>query len=116
MRHGICLVVGFRRGRIRCSARNGAFKSIFQRTVSRVTGNLGTGTGAKPVEIETNRFLQLCGWLDPDPIVHGLAKSLFAAQVFLCRLDRDMTQKKLDLFQFAACGVTETGARSSEIV
>ena len=32
-------------------------------------------------------MFQLRGWFDPDLIVHGLTKPLFAPQVFLCRLD-----------------------------
>ena len=49
-------------------------------------------------------------------IVNSLAKPLFASQVFLGRLNRDMTQEKLNLFQLAASTVTEAGARSSEIM
>jgi hypothetical protein len=36
--------------------------------------------------------------------------SLFAAQVAFRRLDRNMTQKELDLFQLSSRGVAEAGA------
>ena|ERR1700683_4802208 len=70
----------------------------------------------QPNKINANPVLGLGSRFDPDLIVYSLAKPLFAPQVFLGRLDRDMTQQKLNLFQFAASTVTETGARSSEIM
>jgi hypothetical protein len=53
---------------------------------------------------------------DADPIVYRFTKSLFAAQRALRRLDRNMTQQELNLFEFTAGGMTEPGARSSQIV
>ena len=38
--------------------------------------------------------------LGPDPIIHSTTNPLFAAEVPLSRLDRDMAQNELDLFQF----------------
>jgi hypothetical protein len=43
--------------------------------------------------------------LDTDSIVDGGMDALFAAKISL-RLDRDVTQQKLDLFQFSPSGVT----------
>ena len=48
--------------------------------------------------------------------IHRLPQSLLAARVFLGRLHGNVTQQELDLFQFAARTVAETGARSSEIM
>ncbi len=52
-----------------------------------------------------DRALPLRSRLDTDPIVYSTANPLFAAEVALGRLDRDMAQKELDLFQFATCRV-----------
>jgi hypothetical protein len=40
LRHGISLFVGFWRGGILHSVRDGVFRSLFQQTVSRVTGKV----------------------------------------------------------------------------
>jgi hypothetical protein len=40
--------------------------------------------------------------LDTDLVVDGGAQLLFAPEVMLCGLDRDMTEQKLDLIQFPA--------------
>ena len=40
--------------------------------------------------------------LDADPVVDCAAQLLLAPEVTLLRLDRDMTEQKLDLIQFAA--------------
>jgi hypothetical protein len=42
------------------------------------------------------------GWFDSDAIVDRLPNSLLAAKVSLGRLSRDMSQKELDLLQFAS--------------
>jgi hypothetical protein len=52
----------------------------------------------------------------PNPIIHGVAKALFATQVPLCRLDRYMSQKKLNLLQFTAGRVAKTGASPAQVV
>jgi len=44
--------------------------------------------------------------LDTDSIVDGRTDALFAAKISLRRLDRDVTQQKLDLLQFSPSGVT----------
>src|SRR5271166_634857 len=38
---------------------------------------------------------------DADSIIHGLAESLFATQLLLCRLYRDVAKQELNLLQFA---------------
>jgi hypothetical protein len=40
--------------------------------------------------------------LDTDPVVDGAAQLLLAPKVTLRGLDRDATEEKLDLIQFAA--------------
>src|SRR5437867_938466 len=49
-------------------------------------------------------------------VVNGMTKSLFASQAALCCLHGYVPQQELYLFQFAACCVTEPGARPSQIV
>jgi photoprotection regulator FRP-like protein len=53
---------------------------------------------------------------DSDAIIHGFAESLLAAQIFLCGLNRDVTQQEVNLLRFATWIVTEAGAGSPEIV
>jgi hypothetical protein len=45
--------------------------------------------------------------LDTDPVVHGGSIALLAAKVSLGRLNRDVPWEELDLFQFAACCMTQ---------
>src|SRR5215471_16008559 len=54
--------------------------------------------------------------LKADFVVHCTSQPLFAAQISLRRLYRDVPQQKLDLFQLAASGMTEPGARAATIV
>ena len=49
----------------------------------------------------------------PDSIIHGVAEPLFAAQVSLRRLHRDMPQKKLNLLQLTACLMAKTGTSAA---
>ena len=51
---------------------------------------------------------------EPDLIINGVTEPLFAAQVSLCRLHRDMSKEKLYLHQLTAGLMTETGTRSGE--
>jgi len=53
---------------------------------------------------------------DSQSIVHGNSKFLFASEVALGRLDGHVTEQKLDLIQFAAHEVAETGAGAPQIV
>jgi len=48
--------------------------------------------------------------------VHGSAQILFAADVALCGLNGRMSQKELDLFQFAASGIAQTRASPPQVV
>jgi hypothetical protein len=43
---------------------------------------------------------------DADPVVNGGSNALLAAEVSLGCLNRDVSQQKLNPFQFAACGMT----------
>lgn len=54
--------------------------------------------------------------LDPDSIIDGFAESLLAAKISLSCLYRDVTQQKLDLFQFAAGEVAEPCAAPSKVM
>ena len=49
-------------------------------------------------------------------VIYGVAELLFAAQVALRCLHRNVTQKKLDVFQFAAGKMTQTSTRSAQIM
>ncbi|MCU1275226.1 MAG: hypothetical protein JWO48_2657 [Bryobacterales bacterium] len=49
-------------------------------------------------------------WLDTYVIVYCNPKLLLAAEVTLGRLNADVTEKNLDLLQFATGDVTQTGA------
>jgi hypothetical protein len=53
---------------------------------------------------------------DADAIVHRVPEPLFAAEIPLSRLDAHVAEQELDLFQLAASLVTQTRARSAEIV
>jgi hypothetical protein len=51
-----------------------------------------------------------------NPIVHRVAETLFAAQVPLRRLHRDVSQQELNLLQFTAGLMAKTGTRPTEVV
>jgi len=51
-----------------------------------------------------------------ESIVHGTGQILLAADVSLGGLDRGVPQQELDLFQFAARGVTQPCAGPPEVV
>ena len=53
---------------------------------------------------------------EPHRVVHGAPQLLRAAEIAFRRLNRDMPEEKLDLIEFAACEVTETGAGAPEVV
>ena len=48
--------------------------------------------------------------LNPDVVVHGSVDPLFTSEVSLCSLNRRMSEKELDLLQFATADVTELRA------
>ena len=51
--------------------------------------------------------------LQTDVIVDCIAETLLAPEVSLRRLDGDVTQQKLNLLQFAAGQMTETGTSTA---
>ena len=53
---------------------------------------------------------------DPDPIIDRVVEALFASEVSLSCLHRDMSQEELDLLKLTARLMTETGTGPAEIV
>jgi hypothetical protein len=53
--------------------------------------------------------------LNSDSVVDGRSDALLAPEVSLGGLDRDVTEKELDLFQFAAGSVPKTRVVSTQI-
>src|SRR2546428_303299 len=54
--------------------------------------------------------------LDSQSVIHGSPELLLASKVALCRPDGDVAEQKLDLTQFAARKVAETGAGAPQVV
>jgi len=54
--------------------------------------------------------------LDPNAIVHCVPDSLLAAEIFLSRLNRNVSKQKLNLLQFAASDMAKTGTRAAKIM
>ena len=65
---------------------------------------------------EPNLLSSRLVWLQSDPVIYRIAKSLLASQVAFGCLDRDVSQQKLNLLQFAAGLVAESGTCSSQVV
>jgi hypothetical protein len=55
-------------------------------------------------------------WFDSQSVVHRNPELLLASEVALSRLDRDVTEQELDLIQFAAREVAQSGARAPQVV
>jgi hypothetical protein len=55
-------------------------------------------------------------WLDPNAIVYSVPDSLLAAEIFLSRLNRNMSKQKLDLLQFASGNMAYTRTRAVQIM
>jgi hypothetical protein len=51
-----------------------------------------------------------------NPIIHRIAEALFATQVPLRRLHRDVPEKELNLLQFSTRLLAKTGANPAEVV
>jgi hypothetical protein len=51
-----------------------------------------------------------------DRIIYRILKALLAAQVAFSGFDGNVSEEKLDLFEFTSCLMTEAGTRSTEIV
>ena len=49
---------------------------------------------------------RICSGLEPDLVVDCLAQPLLAPEVTFRRFHRDVAEEKLNLFQFAAGGMT----------
>ena len=54
--------------------------------------------------------------LDADSVVYCSADPLFTAQIAFGRLDRNVSEKKLNLVQFPARRVTQLRTRAAEVV
>ena len=54
--------------------------------------------------------------LKADIVVHGIPQSLFAAQISFGRLDADVTEQELNLFEFSPGLVTQARACASKVV
>jgi hypothetical protein len=55
-------------------------------------------------------------WFKAHPVVDRFAEALFASEVSLCRLNRNMPEQEFNLFQLAACCMSQTSARPAEVV
>ena len=49
-------------------------------------------------------------WFDTDAIIDGATNALFAAEITLGGLHRDMSEQELNLLQLSSCGVAELRA------
>jgi hypothetical protein len=54
--------------------------------------------------------------LQTDVIIHGVPEPLFATEVPLGRLHRNVAEQELDLFQFTACLAAQPRTGPSQIV
>ena len=61
------------------------------------------------ISLDRKRTLRL----NADAVVYGSADPLFTAEESLCSLNRHVSEKELDLLQFATAGVTELRARAA---
>jgi len=55
-------------------------------------------------------------WLNPDVVIHRAANALFASQVALRSLNRNMPEQKLDLFKFSARSLAQTSAAATKVM
>lgn len=67
------------------------------------------------------RSRQMADWpvfsrFDADAVIHSRPESLLAAEVLFCGLNADVTEQKLNLFQFAARHVTYAGACTPKVM
>ena len=49
-------------------------------------------------------------WIEPNPVIHGILKTLLAAQIPFCSFDGNMSQEKLNLLKFTSCLMAESRA------
>src|SRR5579863_10443294 len=73
-----------------------------------------SGTQRESPNGESWRFLpgsrRLVRWLDSDAVVQGIPDLLLATKVSFGRLNRDVPEEELNLFEFTAGHVAEPGA------
>jgi hypothetical protein len=55
-------------------------------------------------------------WPNSDFVVHGILNPLFATEISFRCLNRNVTEQKLDLLQFASGGIAKPCTGSAEIV
>ncbi len=80
---------------------------------------LGTFCGSNPLERIVAIALQSKApalWFDAEVIIHGPLNPLLAAEVPFGCLHLTVTQKELNLLQFAACGMAQLCARAAKIM
>jgi hypothetical protein len=53
---------------------------------------------------------------DADVVVHGSVDPLLTAEITLCYLHRNVSEKELDLVQFSASGMAQLRARATQIM
>ena len=51
-----------------------------------------------------------------DVVVYGVAEPLLASEIAFCHFDRNMTEKKLNLLQFAASSMAQTRTGPAKIM
>lgn len=73
-------------------------------------------TGSRPAETFRACFSRGRVRLQTDVIIHGVPEPLFATEVPLGRLHRNVAEQELDLFQFTPCLVAQARTGSSQIV
>jgi hypothetical protein len=54
--------------------------------------------------------------LKPQPVIDSVTELLFAAEILLCHLNRNMTEQKLDLLQLPSRHVAELRARTPKVM
>ena len=59
---------------------------------------------------------ELALWFNADAVVHGASNPLLAAEVALGRLNRNVPEQKLNLFQFAARSMAQPCACPTKVV
>src|SRR3974377_440691 len=55
-------------------------------------------------------------WLNAEAVIDSVPMLLLAPEVPFCRLDRDVPEQELDLIQFAAGQMAQTGTGATQIM
>ena len=53
---------------------------------------------------------------EPNPVINSVVEALFASEVSLSCLNRDMAQQELYLLQFTTCLMAKTGTGATEVM